>query len=345
MGRGGGGGTGCSAPAPRPAHALRRAHQELSAGTAAPKPAGGGAAQGGRRRDLRRGRRGRGGGENGARSHPRRRPQRSRGRPHPRWGRAAAQRSTLELRRARGETRQRRVARVRLEHAAHADERARDAHPHGPLAEPERGRELVVLEPVLEPEHDERAVSFGQPVERAQDRGALREPVAVERGLIGVEVGIGRGVVDRARPRVALPRPQVVDAAVARDREEPRPRRGVPAERRERADRLAEDLLGHVLGRGSIAHHRRARREHVGPVRDDERRRRAAEIARLNPARYVGSGHGAEDTTNAAPVLSHPARSILRKPRIRLVNQKSRCDPVTAHPRRSSHRRKGRTKP
>ncbi len=158
----------------------------------------------------------------------------------------------------------------RLERATHPVECAAHPHPNRPLPHTECVGELGVPHAMAKAEHDECPTRFVQARQRALHVRPAREEVWHER------LGIDRGVVLRGLERVgraALPT-EVIETAVARDGEEPRPRGGVSAEALERGECSVEGVLREVLRGRRVANHRSAEPEHVRRHRLDQPLRR-----------------------------------------------------------------------
>jgi hypothetical protein len=99
-----------------------------------------------------------------------------------------------------------------------------------------------------------------------------------------------RLVVVGSAPRVSLQAPQMVDAAVARDREQPGARRSFTPEALQAREGGAERILRQILGEVVLAHHGAAHRDHVARIVLDQPLSGAAQIADVEETTQVGAG-------------------------------------------------------
>ena len=123
-------------------------------------------------------------------------------------------------------------------------------------------------------------------------------PSSARRAALVRHVDLG----DRAR---AAPAPQMVDRLVVRDRQQPRPRRGVRAQPRVGAQRGEEGLLEAVLGR----------------LGADHRSQRAPDVVAVSVEQDLEGG----EASGASTMNARAQRRIVRSRRLAIAAWRGSC--------------------
>jgi hypothetical protein len=195
-----------------------------------------------------------------------------------------------------------------LDGVAHLGERAPHAHAHGAGLHPEALRDLVERQPVREAQQHHGALALAEHGQPLADVGAAGHQVAHQH-LLGVgHQGLAHVVLAPERPRLARAAPQVIEAAVPRDGEQPGARRGIPAKFGQREEGLAERVLRQVLGRAAVAHDGGAEVQHVPPVCAHQPVGGGVQVTALEvplEALRAGLGHECQGSRRRSPTLCH----------------------------------------
>ena len=178
---------------------------------------------------------------------------------------------------------------------------------HRALSDAEGPGQLGVAEAVAMAQHHEGPLRLAQDHEPPLHVAATQDPRDL--GRRGVGKLLGHVVIGQRIWPDALP-PQVVQAAVAGDGQQPGPRRGLSPKGRQPRQRPAEGILGEVLGHRRISHHGSTQTVHIVGQGLDEPARRAHRVALGEPDLELGVCLGQDLSTVAAssdergPILS-----------------------------------------